>query len=297
MTARHWLLPEASEEAALKAFWVSYRPSIDEVRDEMLEMLKRHPGLSFLADVPQSPEEQERSRALQRDALEEGRWQPYLDHLHNQGRQYAQAGLRIEHWFEIMRLFRVSLLRHLVEEHGENGHALAQVITGMERFVDLSMAAIAASYITEKERIIADQAAAIRELSTPILRLRDRFLVVPVVGVVDTHRARELTESLLHAVRRYRARSVVVDITGVPIVDSKVANHLVQTVEAVRLMGAHVVLSGISPDIARTLVAIGANMSSVVTVGEFDVAVELAEKLVDELPRQAQALDVAEEGR
>src|SRR5690606_35095650 len=135
-------------------------------------------------------------------------------------------------------------------------------------FIDLSMGAIAVSYITEKERIISDQAAAIKELSTPILRLRDRFLVVPVVGVVDTHRARELTESLLHAIRTHRARAIVLDITGVPIVDSKVANHLVQTVEAARLMGAQVILSGISPEIARTLVAIGANMSSVMTVGE-----------------------------
>lgn len=296
MNARHWLVPEPSEEGPLRAFWDAYFPAIEELRVEAQELVKRHPSLAFLADAPQDKAEMERNDRLQRDAVEKGQWQPLLDHLHTQGRQYAQAGLRIEHWYELLRLLRVVLLQHLVRHFGNDAAGLATAVSGMDRFMDINMAAIASAYVSEKERIIADQAAAIRELSTPILRLRDRFLVVPVVGVVDTHRARELTESLLHAVRRYRARAVVVDITGVPIVDSKVANHLVQTVEAVRLMGAHVVLSGISPDIARTLVAIGADMRSVITVGEFDLAVELADKMVQGLPHHAPAAANAEEG-
>lgn len=295
MNARNWLLPEASEEGPLRAFWTAYRPAVEEMRTELTEVVRRHPTLAFLAEVPRDETEEARVDALQREAIEHGKWEPYIEHLHAQGRQYAQAGLRVEHWYELLRLMRVTILKRLAAQHANDAAGLATVVSGMDRFMDISMGAIASAYVTEKERIIADQAAAIRELSTPILRLRDRFLVVPVVGVVDTHRARELTESLLHAVRRYRARSVVVDITGVPIVDSKVANHLVQTVEAVRLMGAHVVLSGISPDIARTLVAIGANMSSVVTVGEFDLAVEMAEKLVHETPRET-ALALADEG-
>lgn len=286
MAQRNWLLPDPSEAGDLRAFWNAYRPAIDQVRDEMLDMVRAHPSLAFMADAPVDKEQQARSDALQHDAIEHGRWMPYLDNLHDQGRQYAQAGLRLEHWYEVLRLFRVSLLKRLVEAHASDAPTLGSAVAGMDRFVDLSMGAIAASYITEKERIISDQAAAIKELSTPILRLRDRFLVVPVVGVVDTHRARELTESLLHAVRTHRARAVVLDITGVPIVDSKVANHLVQTVEAVRLMGAQVILSGISPEIARTLVAIGANMSSVMTVGEFDVAVETAGRLIDDNYRE-----------
>lgn len=282
MTSRNWLLPEPHEEEDLRAFWRSYREGLTAVREEMLTRAKQHPRLAMMAELSVDPEESQRAEQLQRDALEHSRWIPYLDNLYERGRRYAQSGLRLEQWYELLHLFRTSLLQRLVDMHANDAAGLAAAVAGMERFVDLSMGAITASYIAEKERIISDQAAAIKELATPILRLRDRLLVVPVVGVVDTHRARELTESLLHAVRRHRARAVVLDITGVPIVDSKVANHLVQTVEAVRLMGAQVIVSGISPEIARTLVAIGANMSSVMTVGEFDVAVEVAGDLVDE---------------
>ncbi len=294
MIHRDWLLPTPEDQTDLRCFWDAYKDALDEVRTEMISLVMEHPRLSKVTQMPQNPGDMERSEALQRGALEQGKWEAFLDDLHLRGVQYAQLGIRLDIWYELLRLTRVALLRRLAAFYANDNAKLVSSIAGMDRFIDLSMGAIAASYVTEKERIISDQAAAIKELATPILRLKDRFLVVPVVGVVDTHRARELTESLLHAVRRYRARAVVLDITGVPIVDSKVANHLVQTVEAVRLMGANVILSGISPDIARTLVAIGANMSTVLTVGEFDAAVELAEKMLHQLPKAA-ALTPADE--
>jgi PAS domain S-box-containing protein len=134
--------------------------------------------------------------------------------------------------------------------------------------------------ITERERIIQLQQQTIRELSTPVLQLRDRLLILPLIGMIDSQRAKQLTESLLHAVRANRAKVVVMDITGVAAVDSKVANHLIQTVAAARLMGAEVIITGLSADVAQALVALGVDLSRVNTIGDLQGGLEEAERLL-----------------
>src|SRR5205823_8241066 len=108
-------------------------------------------------------------------------------------------------------------------------------------FLDIGLAID--TYIEQRERTIHTQQEAIRELSTPVLQVRERLLILPIVGVIDSQRARQLTEQLLRGIRQNRAKVVVIDITGVPTIDSTVANHLVQTVEASRLMGASVIIT------------------------------------------------------
>jgi rsbT co-antagonist protein RsbR len=142
------------------------------------------------------------------------------------------------------------------------------------------MGFIGEAYLATKEQIIGQQQEAIREISTPVLQVRDQLLIIPIVGLVDTHRARLLTEGLLKAIRERRAKGVVMDITGVPIVDSKVANHLAQACEAARLMGALVVMTGISSEIALTLVTIGAQLQGVRTVGDLQGGIELIERFL-----------------
>jgi rsbT co-antagonist protein RsbR len=101
----------------------------------------------------------------------------------------------------------------------------------------------------------------------PVLQVRDRLLILPIIGVVDPRRARQLTEQLLSAIQTNRARVVVIDITGVASIDLTVANHLVQTVEAARLMGASAIITGLSSEIAQTLVDLGVDLSMMRTGG------------------------------
>jgi len=150
----------------------------------------------------------------------------------------------------------------------------------MDRFLDLGMATIGEAYIATKQEVILSQQEEIREISTPVLQVRDQMLILPIVGMVDTHRARQLTEDLLHKIKDRRARVVVMDITAVPVVDSKVANHFVQTVDAAKLMGATVIITGVSPEIARTLVTIGASLGEVTTVGNLQAGIEAAERML-----------------
>ncbi|MEI8258935.1 MAG: protoglobin domain-containing protein [Deltaproteobacteria bacterium] len=145
-------------------------------------------------------------------------------------------------------------------------------------FMDISLAIEGHTFL--RERTIREQAEVIHDLSTPVLRVRDGLLIAPIIGTIDTARARQLTEQLLHAIRVNRARVVVMDITGVAVVDSNVANHLIQTVQAARLMGARVIITGISSEIAQTLVRIGVDLAQFDTVGDLQEGIEVAERLL-----------------
>lgn len=139
---------------------------------------------------------------------------------------------------------------------------------------------IALAFIEEREKVVRQQQEAIRELSTPVLQLRQGLLMLPIIGLMDSIRARQLTEQLLRSIRANRAKVIVIDITGVPAVDSKVANHLLQTVDACRLMGAKVIVTGLSPEIAQTLVAIGVDLSKLTTVSDLQGGINEADRLV-----------------
>jgi rsbT co-antagonist protein RsbR len=139
---------------------------------------------------------------------------------------------------------------------------------------------VGVSFVEERERVIREQQDAIRELSTPVLQVRERLLILPIIGVLDPARARQLTEQLLGAIQHHRARVVVIDITGVATVDVTVANHLVQTVEAARLMGASAIITGLSSKIAQTLVDLGVDLSMMRTVGDLQGGLEEAERLL-----------------
>jgi len=140
---------------------------------------------------------------------------------------------------------------------------------------------VAMAYIKSKEMVvIQQQQEAIRELSTPVLQVREGLLILPIIGMIDTQRARQLTEQLLSAIRAKRAKIAVLDITGVPTIDSKVANHLLQTVTAARLMGANILVTGLSPQIAQTIVSIGVDLSKVTTLADLQSGIDEADKLL-----------------
>lgn len=110
--------------------------------------------------------------------------------------------------------------------------------------------------------------------------MHEGLLILPIVGLIDSDRARQLTDQLLRAIREHRAKAVVIDITGVPAVDSKVANHLIQTVDAARLLGATAILTGVSAEIAQTIVTIGVDLSKINTVGDLQGGIDRADQLL-----------------
>jgi rsbT co-antagonist protein RsbR len=180
----------------------------------------------------------------------------------------------------IVLLLRDVLGRSLQVKYEDDVQMLHRVLDAYEPAANRIANTVGVNFVQERERIIRQQQEAIRELSTPVLQVRERLLILPIIGVLDSQRARQLTEQLLRGIRSNRAKVVVIDITGVPTIDSTVANHLVQTVEASRLMGASVIITGLSSEIAQTLVTIGVDLSKVNAVGDLQGGIEEAERLL-----------------
>jgi rsbT co-antagonist protein RsbR len=170
--------------------------------------------------------------------------------------------------------------RSLFERYQDDIERLSAAMDIYTPVANTILSIVALAFIQEREKVVSRQQEAILELSTPVLQLRRGILILPIVGLIDSQRAQQLTEQLLEGIRVTRARVVVIDITGVPDVDSRVANHLLQTVDASGLMGASVVVTGLSPEIAQTLVSLGIDLGRLTTIGDLQGGIEEADRLL-----------------
>lgn len=136
--------------------------------------------------------------------------------------------------------------------------------------------------VEEQERLIQ----AIREMSTPVVPIYDEIIVLPLVGSIDSRRSAQIMEALLSGIQHYAAEIAIIDITGVSVVDTSVANHLIQTTRAASLLGAHCVLVGISAEVAQAMVHLGVDLSTVVTRSNLQAGIEYA---LDRLGKQITA--------
>jgi len=214
------------------------------------------------------------------EVLETGSVEALQDYARNLSERIIPRGVETDEVLGIVLLLRDVLARSLFEKYQSDFHLLNRVLDSYEPAANRIANTVAINFVQERERIIRQQQEAIRELSTPVLQVRERLLILPIIGVLDSQRARQLTEQLLRGIRANRAKVVVIDITGVPTIDSTVANNLVLTVEASRLMGATVIVTGLSAEIAQTLVTIGVDLSKVNAVGDLQGGIEEAERLL-----------------
>jgi rsbT co-antagonist protein RsbR len=214
------------------------------------------------------------------EVLETGSTDALQHYARDLSERIIPRGVETEDVVNIVLLLRDVLARSLFEKYHEDFDLLNQVLDAYEPAANRIANMVAVSFVQERERVIRDQQEAIRELSTPVLQVRERLLILPIIGILDAPRARQLTEQLLKAIRAHRAKVVVIDITGVPDVDQDVANSLVQTVDASKLMGAAVIITGLSAEIAETLVTIGVDLSKMDTVGDLQEGIEEAERLL-----------------
>ena len=215
------------------------------------------------------------------NALETGSVETLQAYARDLSERIIRRGVQTHEVLGIVLLLRDVLARALfVRYEHEPANVLNRVLDAYEPAANRIAVTVGVSFVQERERVIREQQAAIRQLSTPVLQLRDRLLILPIIGDLDSQRARQLTEQLLGAIRHNRAKVVVIDITGVGTIDLTVANHLVQTVAASRLMGASAIITGLSSGIAQTLVDLGVDLSMMQTVGDLQGGLEEAERLL-----------------
>ncbi len=227
------------------------------------------------------------------EVLETGSVDGLQAYARNLSERIIPRGVETHEVISIVLLLRDVLARSLFKKYQHDFDLLNRVLNAYEPAANRIANTVAVSFVEERERIIRQQQDAIRELSTPVLQVRERLLILPIIGMLDSQRAKQVTEQLLRAIRSNRAKVVVVDITGVPTIDSTVANHVVQTVEASRLMGAGVIITGLSSEIAQTLVTIGVDLSKLNAVGDLQGGIELAEKMLGYRVRTTEMADGA----
>jgi rsbT co-antagonist protein RsbR len=214
------------------------------------------------------------------DALETGSVETLQAYARDLSERIIPRGVETHEVLGIVLLLRDVLARSLFVNYQHDPDLLNRILDAYEPAANRIAVTVGVSFVEERERVIREQQEAIRELSTPVLQVRERLLILPIIGVLDSQRARQLTEQLLGAIQANRAKVVVIDITGVATIDVTVANHLVQTVEAARLMGASAIITGLSSRIAQTLVDLGVDLSMMKTVGDLQGGLEEADRVL-----------------
>ena len=205
-------------------------------------------------------------------------WAPVRDVLTDISRTRARQGFSPTETATFVFSLKRPLFAHLQRELGDNGTALAGALWDGTVLLDKLGLYTAELYQKGREEVIARQQQDMLELSTPVVELWDGILALPLIGTLDSARTQIVMESLLQKIVETGASIAIIDITGVPTVDTLVAQHLLKTVAAARLMGAECIISGIRPQIAQTIVHLGVDLQGVTTKANLADALALALK-------------------
>jgi len=268
--------PPEELRAAMGRVWDLYDASYDEMQTVLRERLATHPAFGpLIRDTPVDEAQDAATQRRLRAAMVDWEWEAYWENTRQQAAGYATAAIPLASWVELVNLFREDITARVFD--GSPPEELLDNVNALNRWLDDAIAAFAQAFVSANERVIANQQRAIRELSTPVLQLRSGLLILPIVGALDRERLDQMRAALLAAVRERRARAVVLDVTGVPEIDSVAANQLIGSVLSARMMGAAVIISGLSAEISQTLVTVGIDLSRVVSAGDLQAGIELAE--------------------
>lgn len=214
-------------------------------------------------------------------------WAPVRDLLGEISRSRARQGFTPAETATFVFSLKQPLFARLRAELGRDGEALAEEVWTASALIDQLGLATVEAFQKGREEIIARQQQEMLELSTPVVELWGGILALPLIGTLDSARTQTVMENLLEKIVQTGAAIAIVDITGVPTVDTLVAQHLLKTVAAARLMGADCIISGIRPQIAQTIVHLGVDLGTVTTKASLADAFRLALQRTGATPGRA----------
>jgi rsbT co-antagonist protein RsbR len=248
----------------------------DEIVEAFYELLLRHPETrKFFPDETTV----RRVKRSQRDYFV-GLFggvidRAYVDHRVRVGAQHERIGMAPTWYLGAYRRYLALLHERLLAHFADPADAHA-AFGSVKKLVFFDMSLAIDAYVAANVDALKRHQAAIRELSTPVIRVHDRVLLLPLVGTIDSARAHQIMETVLIRVTEDQAKVLILDIAGVPVVDTKVADHLLKTTAAVRLVGAKTILTGISAQVARTIIQLGVDISAMDTQSRLSDGIEVA---------------------
>ena len=253
---------------------------MDSIVAGFYELLLAHPETRhFIPDA----ETMTRMERLQRDyflTLFDGRCdREYIQQRLRVGTVHERLGMAPKWYIGAYRRYLELLLDRMLTDI-EDPEEARLAFQSAQKLIGFDMSLAIDAYISATHATLGRHQAEIRELSTPVIRVHDNILLLPLIGAVDSQRAQQVMEAVLIRVIEDKARVIIIDIAGVPMVDASVADHLIRTTAAVRLVGAHTILTGISPEVARTIVRIGVDITTMHTLSRLADGIELALSMV-----------------
>ncbi|OEJ57377.1 anti-anti-sigma factor [Streptomyces agglomeratus] len=276
----------SSETAARECVASAVRGRVEEIADRWVQLQARQSGGGHPVDESELREEADTLVAALVAGLDSALPTDRIVTSHaDLHREVTRLSLRRARGGEsptATSLAVLALKEALLEAVQETTQESAQLFSAallINRLLDAAGALSFDTYVEGREEIIRRQSRQLLELSTPVVRLWRQVLGVPLIGTLDTARTQVVMENLLQAIQDQEATVAIIDITGVPTVDTAVAQHLMQTVNAVRLMGADCIISGIRPPIAQTIAQLGIDLSTIMTRATLSDALSEAVKL------------------
>jgi rsbT co-antagonist protein RsbR len=245
------------QDAILKE-WLMYQMNAITLRRDLLkEQELRDASRAFLELFTNAMEEST-------DSATPG-WKPVKDMLGELSRKRAIQGFTPSETATFVFSLKQPLFDMVQQRNGQDVKALAEDLWVLTVLLDKLGLYTTEMFQKSREEVILNQQQEMMELSTPVVQLWDEIVALPLIGTLDSARTQVVMETLLQRIVETSARIAIIDITGVPTVDTLVAQHLMKTVSAARLMGADCIISGIRPQIAQTIVHLGVNLNEIVT--------------------------------
>lgn len=258
-------------EEELKSEWLREQLASTETRRDLLSDAElRHQSTQFLGLLREAV-----SGGLEVD-LQSPQWAAMRGMLTDVSRSRARQGFSPAETATFVLSFKRPLVTRLAEVIGRDSEAFFGEIWNATALLDKLALFTTEIHQKTREEVISRQQAELLELSTPVVQLWEGILALPIIGTLDSRRTQTAMESLLQRIVETGSEMAIIDITGVPTVDTLTAQHLLKTITATRLMGAECILSGIRPQIAQTIVHLGVDLGGVLTKASMATALELA---------------------
>ncbi len=273
--ARHMVDLLATRRDEILNLWIKERLESDEFRDELISKKELRQQSQQIADMLAHAIKDSAGADFDDAAFDE------LRALLNQiSHTRAVKGYTARENATYVLSLRNTIRPMLWEEHDGNVEAFLDELAYLSELVERMGLTMVENFIRSREEIIHQQRADMMELSTPVIKVWDKILTLPIIGTLDSRRAQLMMEALLQRIVESGSTVAILDITGVRTMDTLVANHLIKTVTAARLMGARCILTGVSPAIAQTMVQLGIDLTQITTRAQMSDGIRLALELV-----------------